>query len=142
MHYHFKVHQEAEGFWAECIELDGCQTQGDSIEELKRNMHQALNLYLSEPDDSTVIYELPQKNIVAQNVYQINVEPKVALSFLLRRYRLLHNLTQKQVAKKIGMKNLWSYQKFEKPASANPTLSMLAKFKEVFPDLNLDYIFS
>ena len=142
MHYNFKVLQEEKGFWAECIELDGCQTQADSIEELKSNMHLALNLYLSEPDDSTVIYNLPQKDIVAHNVYQINVEPKVALSFLLRRYRFLHNLTQKQAAEKIGMKNIWSYQKFEKPASANPTLSMLAKFKEVFPDLNLDYIFS
>ncbi len=142
MYYHFKVHQEDKGFWAECIELDGCQTQGNSIEELKENMLQALNLYLSEPDDSTVIYDLPQQNIVVQNIYSINVEPKVALSFLLRRYRLLHNLTQKQAAEKIGMKNIWSYQKFEKPASANPTLSMLAKFKEVFPDLNLDYIFS
>ena len=142
MHYHFKVHHEKDGFWAECIELDGCQTQADSIEELKNNMHQALNLYLSEPDDSTVIYNLPQNNIRSQNVHSIDVEPKVALSFLLRRYRLLHNLTQKQAAEKIGMKNLWSYQKFEKPASANPTLSMLAKFKEVFPDLNLDYIFS
>ena len=142
MYYHFKVHQEDKGFWSECIELDGCQTQGNSIEELKENMLQALNLYLSEPDDSTVIYDLPQQNIVVQNIYSIDVEPKVALSFLLRRYRLLHNLTQKQAAEKIGMKNIWSYQKFEKPASANPTLSMLAKFKEVFPDLNLDYIFS
>ncbi|MCD4796783.1 MAG: type II toxin-antitoxin system HicB family antitoxin [Candidatus Cloacimonetes bacterium] len=142
MHYHFKVYPEDNGFWAECIELHGCQTQADSIKELKENMHQALNLYLSEQDDSTVIYDLPQKNLATQNVYQINVEPKIALSFLLRRYRLLHNLTQKQAAEKIGMKNLWSYQKFEKPASANPTLSMLTKFKEVFPDLNLDYIFS
>jgi len=142
MYYNFKVHKENKGFWAECIELDGCQTQADTIEELKINMHQVLNLFLSEPDDSTVIYALPQKNIVTKNVYKIDVEPKVALSFLLRRYRLLHNLTQKQAAEKIGMKNIWSYQKFEKPASANPTLSMLAKFKEVFPDLNLDYIFS
>jgi predicted RNase H-like HicB family nuclease len=24
MHYNFKVLQEDDGFWAECIELDGC----------------------------------------------------------------------------------------------------------------------
>jgi len=142
MRYHFKIHEDDNGFWAECSELEGCTTQADTIEQLEKNMSEALNLYLSEPDDSKVIFPLPNEDYDTDDIYKVKVDPQVALSFLLRRYRLLHNLTQKQVAEKIGMKNLWSYQKYEKPAYANPTLSMLAKFKEVFPDLNLDYIFS
>jgi len=142
MYYHFKIHKEGNGFWAECLELDGCLTQANSIEELKKNMHEALNLYLSEPEDSKVIFNLPKKNINAKNTVEVQVEPKIALSFLLRRYRLLHNFSQKEIAAKLGMKNIWSYQKFEKPSTANPTLSMLSKFKKEFPNLRLDYVFS
>lgn len=51
MRYHFKVHKEKEGFWAECIELEGCVTQADTKEELNLNMQEALNLYLEEVED-------------------------------------------------------------------------------------------
>ncbi len=51
MRYHFKIHEEKNGFWAECLELPGCVTQGNSKEELKKNMQEALNLYLEEEED-------------------------------------------------------------------------------------------
>ena len=65
MKYHFKVHKEGNGYWAECIELEGCLTQterdpkGGSIEELHYNMREALNLYLSESPDSDLIFPRP-----------------------------------------------------------------------------------
>jgi hypothetical protein len=34
MKYHFKVHKEMSGFWAECLELNGCITQADTQKEL------------------------------------------------------------------------------------------------------------
>ena len=46
MKYQFKIHKEGNGYWAQCIEFEGCITQADSIEELHRNMQEALNLYL------------------------------------------------------------------------------------------------
>lgn len=49
MTYHFKVHKEGSGFWAQCIEFEGCLTQADSIKELEKNMQEALELYLYEP---------------------------------------------------------------------------------------------
>lgn len=49
MRYHFKVHKEGKGFWAECLELKGCITQGNSKKELLENMQESLNLYLEEP---------------------------------------------------------------------------------------------
>ena len=52
MYYHFKIHKEKSGFWAQCIELPGCVTEGDSKEELFQNMQDALNTYLQEPQDS------------------------------------------------------------------------------------------
>jgi len=42
MYYHFKIHKEPDGYWAECIELEGCVTQGDSLDELQKNMEEAL----------------------------------------------------------------------------------------------------
>ena len=51
MKYHFKVHKEEKGFWAECIELEGCCTQGDSKEELIENMKDALSIYLDGSEE-------------------------------------------------------------------------------------------
>lgn len=48
--YHFKIHKEDEGYWAECIELNGCVTQGDTLEELHHNIREALQVYLQEPE--------------------------------------------------------------------------------------------
>ena len=57
MNYHFKIYKEKTGYWAECLELPGCKTQGDTIEELKLNAHEALSLYLDEPDNSKIIIQ-------------------------------------------------------------------------------------
>ena len=141
MQYHFNVHNEENGYWAECLELDGCFTQADDFEQLQTNMHQALNFYLSEPEDSQVLFPLPNNDLSSQNFQKVKVDPKVALSFLLRRKRILNKLTQAQVAEKLGLKNIWSYQRLEKPSSANASVTTLAKLMQVFPDLELDLVF-
>ncbi len=57
MKYHFRIHEE-NGFWAECIELSGCFTQADTIEELYDNMYEALKLYLEETELSPYQIEI------------------------------------------------------------------------------------
>lgn len=57
---------------------------------------------------------------------------------LLRKYREEHHYTQKEVAEKLGMKNIFSYQRLER--RSNPSLSTLNKLKQVFPDLSVDYV--
>ena len=42
---------EEGGFWAEVPSLPGCRTQGDTIDELKANLREAVELYL-ETDPS------------------------------------------------------------------------------------------
>ena len=141
MRYHFKIHKEGNGFWAECIELEGCNTQAETLQELDQNMSDALDLYLSEPDDSTVIFPLPDNTIKgAKDIALVKVDPHVAFAFLLRRYRLINKLSQQEVANKMGWKNIWSYQRFEK--TANPSLDKLSKFQEIFPDLEIQLVFS
>ena len=59
MLYHFKTHREANGYWAECLELEGCRTEADTLAELRDNMEEVLNLYLSETHISQLIFPLP-----------------------------------------------------------------------------------
>jgi predicted RNase H-like HicB family nuclease len=42
------IHKAAEGgFWAEVPALPGCVTQGDTMEELQTNLHEAIEGWLS-----------------------------------------------------------------------------------------------
>jgi antitoxin HicB len=134
MNYHFKIHKEKKGFWAECVEIPECLTQGDSLEELHHNMKEALNLLLDEPIHSKVIFPLPKKSISGKNITEIEVEPNVAFAFLLRRERLMKGLTQVEMKEKLHFKNLFSYQKLEMSRYANPTLKSLKKIKDIIPD--------
>ena len=113
MVYHFKIHTEDTGFWAECLELDGCSTEGETIEELAANAEEALNLYLEEAVDSPVTHPLPRDNN-AEDVIEVPVDPQLALSVVLPRLRAEHHFTQKDVADKLGMKNIFSLPRIHK----------------------------
>lgn len=140
MEYHFKIHKNKDGYWAQCLELADCATQGDTIEELHKNMEEVLNLFLEEPADSKVIFPLPEKIVKGRNVKAIKVQPSIAFSFQLRMLRLKHKLTQQQVANRMGIDNIYSYQRLESSKTANPALKTITKVKEVFPELSLDAV--
>ena len=140
MKYHFLVHKEENGFWAECIELSGCLTQAETAEELKSDCFEALNLYLEEPQSSHIVFPLPQDiTTCSKNILEIPVEPEIALAVLLRHNRSILNLTQKQVSEKLGMKNVYSYQRLEK--KSNPSLQMIKKITSIFPAIKLEMLF-
>ncbi|HXG79697.1 MAG TPA: type II toxin-antitoxin system HicB family antitoxin [Methyloceanibacter sp.] len=59
------VHEADEGgFWAEVPAIPGCATQGESMEELLQNLHEAIEGCLSvdiaepKPDDKKRILEI------------------------------------------------------------------------------------
>jgi len=126
---------------SECLELNGCVTQADHLETLQTNMEEALNSYLDEPIDSKAIFSLPLRKVRRRNVTKVSVDPSIAFAFILRRSRLEQKWTQKETAKKLNV-GLFSYQRLENSKFANPTLSTVAKLKEIFPKLYLDSIFS
>lgn len=139
MKYHFKIHKEGSGFWAECLEIPGCLTQGDSKEELQVNMEDAINTYLSEPAGSNVLAPLPDNTIKTRsNVVLVSVDPQVAMGFNVRYNRIKNGMTQKQAAKMLGMGDLYSYQRLEK--RCNPTISIIGKLYKIFPELSIDTI--
>lgn len=138
MNYHFKYWKEGVGYWSKCLEFDGCYTQGKTIEELHHNMHEALNLHLDEPANSKTILPLPKKKLKGRNIVEVHVEPRIAFAHYLRYLRLARGLTQKDAAKMLGFKNIFSYQRLESSKTANPELVMLARIKEIFPEFSLD----
>jgi predicted RNase H-like HicB family nuclease/DNA-binding XRE family transcriptional regulator len=139
MKYHFKIHKEKAGFWAECLELNGCVSQADTQEELYKNCEEALNLFLEEPSDSKIIFPLPDNSLDGKkNIINIQVEPEISLAVLLKNHRLNSNMTQKQVAEMLGMKNIYSYQRLEK--KSNPTLALINKIHTTFPEIELNYL--
>lgn len=141
MKYHFKIHKEKSGYWAECLELPGCHTQGDSMSELKINMKESLSLMLDEPEDSKVIFPLPNKKFSKEkSVVEVEVDPSIAFAFLLRRFRLKLGLTQEQMKEHLHFKSLFSYQKLENSRFANPTLKSLKRIKDAFPDFPMNLI--
>lgn len=139
MRYHFKVHKEKKGFWAECIELPGCVTQSDTKEELELNMQDALNLYLEEVEDYECLAPMPKASIKeGRNIVEVPVDPSIALAFSIRYQRIKQGLTQREAADHLGMKAIYSYQRLEK--RCNPTLDLIYKLVLLFPALSLDKI--
>lgn len=140
MKYHFKVHKEGKGFWAECIELTGCVTEADSIDELKKNMQEALNLYVEEPDDSKELIPLPDESIHAtRNIAEVALDPQIAFAFMVRYYRIKRGMTQQQAARKMGFDTIYSYQRLE-GKRCNPNLRTMSRIKRAYPDFSLDFL--
>jgi antitoxin HicB len=140
MYYHFKIHKEKKGYWAECIELKGCNTEGNALDELKKNMQEALNLYLDEPEGSNVVIPLPSKDVKGKNVVEVPVEPKIAFALYIRMLRIKRGFTQKEAARLLGMKNIYSYQRLESSRRVNPNLTTLVRIKKIFPEFEVDNV--
>lgn len=139
MKYNFKITKESHGYSAECIELLGCRTEANSIEKLKDNMKEALDLFLSENEDSKLIFKDP-KNIKKKNVIAVEVDPAVALAMSLRQTRLKQGKTQAQMMHFLKMKNLSNYQRLENPRKSNPEFKTLIYLAQMLPQLDLGRI--
>jgi len=56
MKYTIIIHKDEQegGFWGECSEMPGCYSQGETIEEFMKNIHEAMNLYLDDLDEAYI----------------------------------------------------------------------------------------
>lgn len=88
MKYHFQVHNSKNGYWAECLELPGCRSQGDTLGELKANLREALNLHLSEESHSQLQFAEPLKSKQGRDIIEIEVDPEIELAMRARQDRL------------------------------------------------------
>jgi antitoxin HicB len=141
MKYHFRIHKEKKGYWAEGVEIDWANTQAGKLEDLYANMKEVLELCLEEPDDkSTFIPPMPNPTIKGRNIVEVSPDPRVALAALIRKERIEAKLTQRQTAEKLGIKHVSQYQKLESGKTANAELGTLYKLKKLFPAISLDEV--
>jgi len=61
------IEKDEHGYYAYCPELEGCQTQGDSLEDVITNMEEAIELYLETLSENGIKEEThEQKRITFQ----------------------------------------------------------------------------
>ncbi|MFN5515931.1 MAG: type II toxin-antitoxin system HicB family antitoxin [Cyanobacteriota bacterium] len=66
------IEKDEFGYYAYCPALAGCHTQGDSLEEVKNNIKEAINLYLS------TLSEVEKHEVLNQEIMTEILEVQVA----------------------------------------------------------------
>lgn len=66
------IEKDEEGYYAYCPQLEGCQSQGTTLEEVQENIKEAIELYLS------TLSQAEKQTFLKQEIQTIMVEVKVA----------------------------------------------------------------
>jgi predicted RNase H-like HicB family nuclease len=66
------IEKDEHGYYAYCPELKGCQTQGDSLEEVKANIREAVELYVE------TLSEAERQELLSQEILTMTLEVQVA----------------------------------------------------------------
>jgi predicted RNase H-like HicB family nuclease/DNA-binding XRE family transcriptional regulator len=124
--YPVTIYQADEGgYWAEGMEpIKGLFAQGESLHELRSNLRQALTLLLEVALDEGEPLPRPVESS-PPGCELIEPEPEVVAPIMLRWAREAANLTQGEVATRLGITQQ-AYAKLER-SGANPSVKTLAK---------------
>jgi antitoxin HicB len=100
------------------------------MEEATVYAKEALSGYLASIDSRSL--KIPKASAMkGKKIKMIAPEKQVAFAIWLKLMREEMGLNQKQVAEKIGIA-YQTYQRFEDPAKANPTLKTMERLERVF----------
>ena len=66
------IEEDSDGFYAYCPQLEGCQSQGDSLEEVKQNIQEAVKLYIETLSDDE------KQSLLQKKVTTLMLEVQVA----------------------------------------------------------------
>jgi predicted RNase H-like HicB family nuclease len=66
------IEKDEHGYYAYCPELEGCQSQGDSFDEVMENIREALELYLETMTDEE------KKETLSKEILTTTLEVQVA----------------------------------------------------------------
>lgn len=122
--YQAKLHKEGSGYWVEFPDLPGCFSEGDSREEALENAREALSLWLEDARDPQWEIPAPKARRGKQFTWVAPYED-VAVPLMIRQARQRNGLSQRELAKKLGM-SVQQLQKLEYPGKSNPTVRTLA----------------
>ncbi|HUC31130.1 MAG TPA: type II toxin-antitoxin system HicB family antitoxin [Candidatus Paceibacterota bacterium] len=65
------IEEDKDGFFAECIILPGCVTQGDTYEEAVHNIKEAIHLYVQTLEDDGL--EIPQLAVIPAGLQTVEI---------------------------------------------------------------------
>ncbi|MEJ5339033.1 MAG: type II toxin-antitoxin system HicB family antitoxin [Aquificaceae bacterium] len=63
MAYLVVIEKDKHGFYAYCPDLPGCQTQGDTFEEVMKNIREAIELYIETLTEEDLM-DLKSKEVI------------------------------------------------------------------------------
>ena len=66
------IEQDEDGFFAYCPQLEGCHSQGNTLDEIMRNIQEAVSLYLETLSDEET------RELLSRTVLTTSIEVKVA----------------------------------------------------------------
>jgi len=117
-------------FLVEFPDLPGCLAFGSTLTEAQDHAKEALTGYLESLDQRS--QTIPRPSVIkGKNVYPIKPDKPVAFAIWLKKQREDQGLSQKVIARKLGI-SYQTYQRFENPTKSNPTLKTIQKLEEVF----------
>jgi antitoxin HicB len=124
--YPLKIHKAEEGgYWAEFPDLPGCITEGESEEEVLSMAKDALSGWLAVRFERN--FTIPEaRQLKGKNIRWVEPTPDVGIPLMIRKIRKDLGLSQKEVAHRLHIA-YQSYQAWENPNTANPTLKQLSK---------------
>lgn len=120
--------EEVGGYSVEFPDLDGCFTEGDSLEEALKNAKEALELTLMDVFDGEPVPVSKTKANEKKGFYAIDVSPAMSVAMTVLEAR--GKRSQREMANIMGMR-LQAYQRLENPKS-NLSLKMLQRIADVF----------
>jgi len=121
---------EDNGYLVEFIDLPGCITEGESLEDALGNAREALTGFLASLFERNLPIPEPSQ-VRKKNIHLIEPDAEVEIPIMLRKLRENSKLTQGDVAKVLGI-TYQAYQRLEKPGKSNPTVKTLERLARVF----------
>lgn len=122
--------KEDRSYLVEFPDLEGCLTEGATLEEALANAREALSGYLASIFDRG--FKVPEASRQkGKDIHLIEPEPEVATPIILKRLRDELRINQVDAAKRLGV-SYQAYQRLENPARCNPTIKTLEKVAKIF----------
>jgi antitoxin HicB len=117
-------------YLVEFPDLEGCLTEGSTIEEALKNAKEALTGYLSSLFERG--FKIPESSRrKGRDFFMIEPESEVATPIMLRKIRDELKMNQVEAAKKLGI-SYQAYQRLENPSKCNPTIKTLERVAKAF----------
>lgn len=73
--YIVRVHEEDDAtFWAEVLDLPGCFASGDTLDELREALQEAIALYLIDDPEAATIHSMQNRERSAMRIDEMRVK--------------------------------------------------------------------